>query len=149
MFAVIRPRPIKSIVRWLGLTGLAVGLAACAGGGGISSGYNPTTPTNTFNSAAFEGAEIKTIVIASVNLGSPSRKYLRREEGRVDALVADRLRSAGYNILPQREFSQRWNNAVLTFGNPIDPTTGRVHSQQDRHFLEGQTGCSRPKCPAL
>ena len=43
--------------------------------------------------------------------------------------MAEYLESAGYEVRPQREFSQRWNNAVLIYGDPVDPTTGRVNQK--------------------
>ena len=47
----------------------------------------------------------------------------------VDGRIAAYLRANGYTILPQREFSQRWNNATLIYGDPVDPTTGRINTK--------------------
>jgi len=30
-------------------------------------------------------------------------------------------------VLPQRDFEQRWNAAVRAYGNPVDPTSGKVN----------------------
>jgi len=43
--------------------------------------------------------------------------------------VQEYLEDAGYEVRPQREFSQRWNNEVLSYGDPIDPTTGHVNQK--------------------
>jgi hypothetical protein len=64
-----------------------------------------------------------------VNLGGPSRNYLTKREAFVDARVQEYLEDAGYEVRPQREFAQRWNNAILIYGDPIDPTTGRVNQK--------------------
>ncbi|MEK9920097.1 MAG: hypothetical protein VW806_05215 [Halieaceae bacterium] len=103
-------------------------LNAC-GSATVGGGYNATTPSNVFESAVFEKLDSRVVVIASVNLGVPSRNYLAKREPFIDARVTEYLESAGYDVRPQREFSQRWNNAVLIYGDPIDPTTGRVNQK--------------------
>ena len=119
---------IKGLQRifWVGT--LLFTLGAC-GSATVGGGYNATTPTNIFESAVFDQLESRVVVIASVNLGVPSRNYLAKREPFVDARVAEYLQSAGYESRPQREFSQRWNNAVLIYGDPVDPTTGRVNQK--------------------
>ena len=126
MLGAVRPRLPQKTAHFVAIWGLSALLVACAATTG--GGYNPTTPNNSINPEMVADSDMKTLVITSVNLGSPSRKYLQREEARVDARVAQTLRDAGYKIMPSREFSQRWNNAILTYGNPIDPTTGRVNT---------------------
>ena len=112
------------------VTLLAALLAMASGCGttGTGSGYNPTTNPNQFNEAVVAEKPIKNVVIAHVNIGSPSRNYIKRSESMVDGQIAEYLRDNGYNILPQREFSQRWNNATLIYGDPVDPTTGRLNT---------------------
>ncbi|MDG1932662.1 MAG: hypothetical protein P8I86_08895 [Luminiphilus sp.] len=104
------------------------GLVAC-GSATVGGGYNATTPTNIFEAQLFDQLESNVVVIASVNLGGPSRNYLKKREAFVDSRVQEYLEDAGYELRPQREFSQRWNNAVLIYGDPIDPTTGRVNQK--------------------
>jgi hypothetical protein len=119
---------IKGLQRifWAGT--LMAALGGC-GSATVGGGYNATTPTNIFEPAIFDQLESRVVVIASVNLGVPSRNYLAKREPFVDVRVAEYLESAGYEIRPQREFSQRWNNAVLIYGDPVDPTTGRVNQK--------------------
>ena len=126
------PRLAKAstTLRALGVaTGIVLGLVGCGASPTVGGGYNATTPTNVFEQALFEQLESNAVVIASVNLGGPSRNYLKKRETFVDARVQEYLESAGYDVRPQREFSQRWNNAVLIYGDPIDPTTGRVNQK--------------------
>jgi hypothetical protein len=105
-------------------------LNACASGGNVSgSGFNPTTPKNALDTTAVQSANIKRVVIADVNLGSPSRKYLQKRETTVDAIIADALERKGWEVVSTREFTQRWRNAVSMHGDPVDPTTGRVNSR--------------------
>lgn len=105
-------------------------LNACASGGSVSgSGYNPTTPKNAIDADAIQKSDIKRVVIADVNLGSPSRKYLRKRESAVDAIIAEALERNGWEVVSPREFTQRWRNAVSMHGDPVDPTTGRVNSR--------------------
>ena len=103
-------------------------LVAC-GSATVGGGYNPTTPTNIFADQLFDQLDSNVVVIASVNLGGPSRNYLEKRESFVDSRVQEYLEDAGYEVRAQREFSQRWNNAVLIYGDPIDPTTGRVNQK--------------------
>ena len=120
----------STILRSLSVaTGIVLGLMGCGASPTVGGGYNATTPTNVFEQALFEQLEGKSVVIASVNLGAPSRNYLKKREAFVDGRVQEYLESAGYDVRPQREFSQRWNNAVLIYGDPIDPTTGRVNQK--------------------
>jgi len=105
-----------------------VSLSAC-GSATVGGGYNATTPANIFEPTLFEQLDNKKVVIASVNLGGPSRNYLTKREAFVDARVQEYLEDAGYEVRPQREFAQRWNNAILIYGDPIDPTTGRVNQK--------------------
>jgi len=104
---------------------IAVGCGTTVGGGG----YNPTTNANQLSEAVIEKAPIKNVVIAHVNIGAPSRNYIKKSETMVDGRIAAYLRANGYTILPQREFSQRWNNATLIYGDPVDPTTGRINTK--------------------
>lgn len=104
-------------------------MASGCGTTGTSSGYNATTNPNQLNEAIVAEKPMKNVVIAHVNIGAPSRNYIKRSEAMVDGRIAEYLRDNGYNILPQREFSQRWNNATLIYGDPVDPTTGRINTK--------------------
>ena len=89
--------------------------------------YNPTTFPFTINQARLDAHPIKTVVIAHVNLGVQSRNYLDKEAPRIDAQVAGYLKENGFKVLPQRDFEQHWNSAVRAFGNPVDPTSGKLN----------------------
>ena len=118
--------PVKSLhIMTLGALLLLNACATSVGG----SGYNATTVTNNINQDLLDAANVKRVVIAHVNLGSPSRRYLQKQEAHVDELLAEKLERAGYEIVAAREFSQRWTNAVSLFGDPVDPTTGRVNAR--------------------
>ncbi|WP_439108010.1 hypothetical protein [Congregibacter sp.] len=98
-------------------------LTACASGGG----YNPTVFPFEVESERLTEKPVKTVVIPHINLGSPSRNYLKEAEPRIDARLASYMKANGYTVLPQREFKQHWNSAVRAFGDPVDPTSGRVN----------------------
>ena len=108
---------------------MVAGLMGCSGSPTVGGGYNATTPSNVFEQALFDQLDSKVVVIANVNLGAPSRNYLKKREAFVDTRVQEYLENAGYEVRPQREFAQRWNNAILIYGDPIDPTTGRVNQK--------------------
>lgn len=98
-------------------------LAACSG----TPTYNATTFPYQINQAELDANPIKTVVVANVNLGTQSRNYLEKEAPRIDAQVAKYLKENGFKVLPQRDFEQHWNTAVRAFGNPVDPTSGKLN----------------------
>jgi hypothetical protein len=98
-------------------------IAACAS----APAYNPTVFPFEIESEALAASPVSTVVIPHINLGAPSRNYLDEAEPRVDALLTSYLRAFDIEVLPQREFRQHWNTAVRAFGDPVDPTTGRVN----------------------
>lgn len=102
---------------------LAITLLGCASSGG----FNETTLINDLNAELLAKSNMRKLVIAHINLGAPSRNYVERSEPMIDGRVAAYLKANGYRIAPQREFSQRWENAKLVYGDPVDPTTGRVN----------------------
>lgn len=115
--------------RLLSLCYLAVFVAATTLLSACSStpAYNPTTFPYQINQAQLDADPIKTVVIAHVNLGTSSRNYLEKEAPRIDAQVAKYLKDNGFKVLPQRDFEQRWNAAERAFGNPVDPTSGKLN----------------------
>ncbi|MEQ9465128.1 MAG: hypothetical protein RJQ10_15815 [Haliea sp.] len=107
----------------------AVALAALLGLAACSTGptYNPTVFPYELDTEKLAQNKVKTVIIPHVNLGQPSRTYLEKEAPRIDGMVSTYLKQHGYKVLPQRDFIQHWNTAVRAFGDPFDPTTGRVN----------------------
>jgi hypothetical protein len=98
-------------------------LSACSG----TPTYNASTFPFQIDNEKIAAANIKTVVIPHVNLGNKSRNYLEKEAPRIDAKVAAYLKEHGYKVLSQRTFQQHWNTAVRAYGNPVDPTSGKVN----------------------
>ena len=126
----------------LGIALLAL-LSACAS----EPTYNPTVFPFEIEQERLAESPVATVVIPHVNLGSPSRNYLEEAAPRVDARVTAYLRANGFKVLPQREFRQHWSTAVRAYGDPVDPTTGRVNmktfseimqSVRDRYTEDGE-----------
>jgi hypothetical protein len=107
-------------------------IASCASG----PTYNPTVFPFEIDREALATKPVRTVVIPHVNLGTPSRNYLDEAEPRVDALLTRYLRANGVEVLPQREFRQHWNTAVRAFGDPVDPTTGRVNMKTFSEIMQ-------------
>jgi len=105
------------------LLALCMLLVACSS----TPTYNPTTFPFQLDQARLDAHPIKTVVIAHVNLGVQSRNYLDKEAPRIDAQVASYLKENGFKVLPQRDFEQHWNAAVRAYGNPVDPTSGKLN----------------------
>ncbi|MDA9942072.1 hypothetical protein N9C62_05650 [Luminiphilus sp.] len=133
-FSLLPPHQLLASILGTGLHRLVIAttlvtlLVAC-GSATVGGGYNVTTPSNIFDEALFSQLDSKVVVIANVNLGGPSRNYLKKRELFVDQRLEEYLESAGFTVGPQREFAQRWSNAILIYGDPVDPTTGRVNQK--------------------
>lgn len=102
---------------------VTLGLVGCSS----APTHNPTVYPFNINKEVIAEVDVKTVVIAHVNLGIRSRSYLERESKRIDGDVDKYLRAHGYKVLPQREFKQHWSTAERAFGDPVDPTTGKIN----------------------
>jgi len=111
---------------------VSVLLLACAG----TPTYNPTTFPFEINEEILAANPVKTVVITHVNLGGISRNYLEKEAPRIDTDVTAYLRENGFKVLSQREFKQHWNTAVRAFGDPVDPTSGRVNMKTFAQIMQ-------------
>jgi hypothetical protein len=98
-------------------------LAACSS----TPEYNPTVFPYEIDRARIEQDSIKRVVIAHVNVGAPSRNYLKEYEAPLDRMVADYLEANGYKVVPTREFEQLWKTALQVYGDVYDPLTGEVN----------------------
>ena len=120
------------ILRRCGTLTLLLVLASCASG----PSYNPTVFPFEIETERLAESPVRTVVIPHVNLGSPSRNYLDEAAPRVDARLAAYLKENGYTVLSQRDFQQHWNTAVRAFGDPVDPTTGRVNMKTFSQIMQ-------------
>ena len=116
-------RRINNLCSYTAMAGLALVMLGCSS----TPTYNATVYPYEINQARVDQDDIKTVVIAHVNLGLPSRTYLDKEAPRIDAAVSAYLKESGFKVLPQRDFEQLWNTAVRAYGNPVDPTSGKVN----------------------
>jgi len=98
--------------------------------------YNPTVFPFEIDTDALAARPIRTVVIPHVNLGPPSRNYLDEAAPRIDAHLTAYLRENGIEVLPQRDFRQYWNTAVRAYGDPVDPTTGRVNMRAFSQIMQ-------------
>ncbi len=113
------------MIRLLTTLTCAVLLSACASG----PTPNPTVFPYEINEEVLAQKKISRVIVAHVNLGGPSRKYLAEHEARIDKMVEDYLEEQDITVLPGREFEQHWKRAVRVYGNPYDPTTGKVNQK--------------------
>ena len=98
-------------------------LAACASRGGL----NTVMPTYQYNADAIQKHPIKKVVIASANIsGEPTRYYLQNAATHVDEMVKNYLQKHGYTVAPNYVFENAWTQAIRTYGDMYDPTTGKV-----------------------
>jgi hypothetical protein len=116
-------RRLMALCRLATLLACATFIVACSS----TPTHNPTTFPYQLDQAKLDARPIKTVVIAHVNLTGVSRNYLEKEAPRIDAQVSSYLKEHGFKVVPQREFEQHWNTAVRAFGNPVDPTSGKLN----------------------
>jgi hypothetical protein len=116
-------RRLNTFCRFGVLYSLCILLTACSG----LPTHNPTTFPYQIDQPRLDANPIKTVVIAHVNLGTQSRNYLDKEAPRIDAQVSKYLKDNGFKVLPQREFEQYWKTAVRAYGDPVDPTSGKIN----------------------
>jgi hypothetical protein len=110
-------------------------LTGCSSGGGAEGGSGATRVKAEYDPRLADKAQFGRLLIAHVNLGKPSRSYLAEHEEKIDALVVERLRQAGYEIEPTSEFEQAWREGVRKWGEPYNPTTGRLNVQALQYVL--------------
>lgn len=117
------------------LLSLFLVLTGCSSGGGAEGGSGATRVKAEYDPRLADKAQFGRLLIAHVNLGKPSRTYLAEHEEKIDALIVERLRQAGYEIEPTSEFEQAWREGVRKWGEPYNPTTGRLNVQALQYVL--------------
>lgn len=106
------------------LTWLALGLflAACS-----TVSYNPTVFRYHIDEAALAANPPKRLLLASVNVsGEPTLTMLRNAVPKIDEEVVERLKDEGFKFVPGHLFDNAWNQAIYTYGDFYDPTSGKV-----------------------
>jgi hypothetical protein len=71
---------------------------------------------------------IKKIVLATESLGAPPPSYLRTAQRHTRHMAKEYLEDHGYVVLPSYHFDNAWKQALRSYGNPYDPTTGKIDS---------------------
>lgn len=104
-------------------------------------GRNATSYDYYINEELIAEKPIKKVILAPQPLGAPVLSHLRIGEKRVKNEVADYLKSNGYEVMPDYHFKNAWNQAKRTYGDPFDPTTGRIDQETWRRVMivTGQT----------
>lgn len=100
-------------------------LSACAG----TTSKNVASTAFPYSILAADVTQQKypRVLIAHVNFGKPSRKYLRPYESRIDEFARQHLKDAGFKLVSSAVFEDEWSNAVRRYGNPFNPTTGKIN----------------------
>ena len=111
----------------------ALCLVAC--GSTPSGDGGGTAYQATYDARLADKAQFGRLVIAPVNFGKPSRNYLAEHEARIDRMVAERLTAAGYEVLPSELFEQAWKEGVRNWGEPYNPTTGKLNDTVFQYVL--------------
>ncbi len=112
----------KFLVTFFVAAVVAVVATACS-----TVSYNPTVYQYHIDNEALAQRPVKKLVLASVNVsGEPTRSMLRDGTVKIDAMVSDYLTDHGYQLAPAYLFENAWKQALYTYGDFYDPTTGKV-----------------------
>lgn len=110
------------IIRITFATLIATLFTACG-----SHDVNNTVAPYQIDRDAIAKKSIRKVIIATANVsGEPTRYFLQKPAARVDAKVKQYLEAHGYQVAPGYQFENAYSQAVRTYGNLYDPTTGRV-----------------------
>jgi hypothetical protein len=82
-----------------------------------------------------DAKEYRTVILASHNLGKPSRQYLNDHEDRVDGYVTKYLKKHGYNVLDNKSYRQALSVSESQWGDPFDPGTGKIDMAKKQQVL--------------
>lgn len=97
-------------------------IASCS----TTTTYNDTVYPYKYNEALVKQKPIKNVIVAPVSLGVPAPSYLKRQQEQVRSMVRDYLKDHGYNVLPDYLFKNAWLQAIRTYGDVYDRSTGRI-----------------------
>lgn len=95
------------------------------------------------------GHDIKTVIIATHNLGKPARQYLDDHEDKIDDYVAKYLKKKGFKILDSRLYSQALSASEAQYGDPFDPSTGKIDMARKQQVLADVFRQLHESTPAL
>ncbi len=114
----------KTIHRWLSLLLTGILLSACQ-----TTSFNDTAYPFVINSEKMAEQPIDKVIIAHVNLGSPSKHYLNEYENKIDKEVIAQLEAGGYKIESNALFQKAWRDATRKYGEPYSPVTSQVNAR--------------------
>lgn len=101
--------------------------------------YNPTVIKYHIDETAVRGKGFTQVMIAPINIGKPSRKFLEKGEKRVDRYIEDYLKAHGYEVVSNRPFDSRWQQAQRKYGQVYDPSTGKFSRYHQSALAETLT----------
>ncbi|ROS04771.1 hypothetical protein EDC56_0284 [Sinobacterium caligoides] len=112
---------------------LLITLSACS-----STSYNPTIFSYQLKkgeSAEQVSKAMNNVIVATINFGVPSRKYLQKEQYKVDSAVESYLESHNYNVLPDYHFKNALRKASYEYGKYYDEQTGKLDRATQQKVL--------------
>ena len=114
----------NTVHRWLSLLLTGTLLCACQ-----TTSFNDSSYPFVINSEKMAKQAVDKVIVAHVNLGAPSKHYLREYEKKIDNEVITQLESAGYVIESNALFQKAWRDATRKYGEPYSPVTSQVNAR--------------------
>ena len=106
-------------------------IAGCA-----SQDINTTVYPYEINKELITAQPVKKVIIASINLGTPSRSYLKPAAEDIDGMVTKYLEQHGYEVIPSRHFEAAWRIAERSYGQTYDVSTGKLNRKSQARALQ-------------
>lgn len=100
-------------------------LLACLGINAHAAG-NPTVYPYKIDASIVDNPDFDTVIIATHNLGKPTTSYLAKKEDKIDDFVREYLKKKKINVIPSDDYAFALSTAESEFGDPFDPSTGRL-----------------------
>lgn len=82
-----------------------------------------------------DNPEFRTVMLATHNLGKPSRQYLQQHEQTVDEFVAKYLKKKKFKVLDNLVYKEALSAAESVYGDPFDPSTGKIDMARKQQVL--------------
>lgn len=93
--------------------------------------------------------QFDTVLIATHNLGKPSRQYLVEHEKKIDDYVVKYLKKKGFKVLDSDPYEKALGISEARFGDPYDPSTGKIDMARKQQVLADVFRQLREQLPEL
>lgn len=110
---------------------------------------NDTVYPYQIDESILDNPEFDTVLIATHNLGKPSRQYLQEHEDNIDEYVTKYLKKKDFEVIDNLIYKEALSAAESVYGDPYDPSTGKIDMARKQQVLADVFRQLREKEPEL